>query len=54
MDWMSELVGEEQGVRIFPTLPFSMGEIGPIPIVPAPPRRGDPAVSLAVHYLHHY
>ena len=38
LDWMGELLGEEQRVRVLPMLPFSMGEVGPIPIVDAPLR----------------
>ena len=48
MDWLGELVGERQGVRILPTAHFSMGEFGPIPIVEPPPRYDEPAITLAV------
>ena len=48
MDWLGELVGERQGVRILPTAHFSMGEYGPIPIVEPPPRYDEPAITLAV------
>ena len=48
MDWLGELVGERQGVRILPTAHFSMGEYGPIPIVDPPPRYDEPAITLAV------
>ena len=44
MDWLGELVGERQGVRILPTAHFSMGEYGPIPVVDPPPVA---SVSLA-------